>query len=62
MGIYAVIVDNKVDNLIIADSKEIAEQVTGQQCEESIVGNTAYIGLSWDGKSFEQPPITEVSE
>lgn len=55
---YAVIEDNKVINLIVADSKEIAEQVTCLTCVEYTNENPAHIGLGFDGTTFEQP-VTE---
>lgn len=50
---FAVIKDDKVDNIIIAESLEIAEQITGYTCIPD--DGTAQIGLGWDGSSFEQP-------
>jgi hypothetical protein len=35
---YAVIEDNKVINLIVADNKEIAEEVTGLTCIDTTDG------------------------
>jgi hypothetical protein len=52
---YAVIENNKVLNVIIADSKEIAEQVTGMTCVESLPENPAVIGLGYTDGVFEQP-------
>lgn len=57
MSRFAVIKDSKVDNVILADSLEIAEQVTGFTCVPD--DGTAQIGLIWDGSSFEQPPTEE---
>ena len=59
---YAVIKNNKVKNIIVADSKEIAEEATGLLCVEYTDENPAYIGLGFDGTTFEQPPVEEVSE
>ena len=50
---YAVIKDGKVDNIIVAESLEVAEQITGYTC--ILDDGTAHIGLGWDGSSFEQP-------
>lgn len=52
---FAVITGNTVTNTIVADSKEIAEEVTGLLCVEFFKENPAHIGLSWDGSTFEQP-------
>jgi hypothetical protein len=50
---FAVIKDGKVDNIIVADSAEIAEQVTGYTCVPD--DGTAQIGFTWDGSIFEEP-------
>ena len=55
MANYAVIENNKVANIIVADTKEIAEEVTGLTCVESTSENPAHIGLGFDGTTFEQP-------
>jgi len=61
MANFAVIIKGIVDNIIIADSKEIAESVTGQTCVEysPTPNSAAHIGLSYDPKTglFEQPTI-----
>lgn len=44
MSDFAVISDTVVINVIIADSKEIAEQVSGLTCVESTEENLAIIG------------------
>ena len=51
MGNFAVIKDGIVTNVIVAENKTIAEEVTGQLCVESIEGNYAYIGLTYDAKT-----------
>ena len=58
---FAVIEDGIVTNLIAAETREIAESVTGQVCIESTEYNTAHIGLGYDGVMFEQPNIEENS-
>lgn len=45
MANYAVIENDKVVNVIIADSKEIAETITGKVCVD-ITETTA--GIDWD--------------
>ena len=52
MANYAVIENSKVTNVIVADSKEIAEQVTGLTCVEYTEENPACIGNTWDGTNF----------
>jgi hypothetical protein len=54
---FAVIEDNIVVNVIVADTLKIAEEVTGKTCVESTVENSAVIGLGYDGTTFEQPVI-----
>jgi hypothetical protein len=58
MANYAVIENNKVINVIVADSKEIAEEVTEKTCVEYTEENPAGIGWDYDGVSF-IAPITE---
>lgn len=55
MANYAVIADNKVVNVIVADSKEIAEAVTNLTCVEITEENIAGIGWTYNGSTFEQP-------
>jgi hypothetical protein len=60
MGNFAVLdKDNKVENTIVADSKEIAEEVTGLACVEYTDANPAIIGLGYADGVFEQPPMPE---
>ena len=59
---YAVMSGNNVTNVIVADSKEIAEQVTGSTCIEYTDANPAHIGLKYDGTTFEQPVNTPIEE
>lgn len=57
---FAIISENVVTNIIVADSKEIAEEVTGAICVEYSEDNPAHIGLGYDGTTFEQPLIVEI--
>jgi hypothetical protein len=60
MGNFAVLDENnKVTNIIVADSKEIAEEVTGLPCVEYTDSNPAIIGLGYADGVFEQLPIPE---
>ena len=58
---FAVIENGIVTNVIVAESKEIAEEVVGKTCVQYIDDNPAFIGLGCDGTTFEQPKI-EVTE
>ena len=60
MSNYAVIESNIVINVIVADSKEIAEMVTGKQCVD-LTGTFGAISDTWDGEKFIRP-IVEVEE
>jgi hypothetical protein len=59
---FAVISENIVTNVIVADSQEIAEAVTGFTCVEYTGANPAHIGLGYDGTTFEQPHLVIVEE
>lgn len=59
---FAVIKDNTVKNIIVADSLEIAQSVTqGFECIEYVDegDNSPHIGLGYLNGIFEQPPIPE---
>lgn len=63
MANYAVIKDGIVNNVIVADSKEIAEQVTGLTCiEYENVPGAPVIGWTYDGTSFSAPVIEVPAE
>ena len=56
MANFAVIKNNILSNLIIADSLEIAESVTGNKCVEYNEENDyVFIGSTYDGTSFIPP-------
>lgn len=60
MNTYAVIKNNIVTNIIVAESNEIANSVTEAICVKYFDSNPAHIGLSYDGETFEQPtPILD---
>ena len=59
---FAVMSNNTVINLIVADSKEIAEEATKKICIEYTTDNPAHVGLSYDGTTFEQPVALVVEE
>lgn len=56
---FAVIKDDIVENIIVAESKEIAEQVTGLQCIEYGDNDVPHIGLGYSNGIFEQPVVEE---
>lgn len=64
MANFAIIEDGVVTNTILADSKAIAEEVTGKTCVEYTDANPACIGLGYDGTTFEQlaPSVEEPTE
>ena len=57
---YAVINNNIVENIIVADSLETAETTTGFTCVEYTSENPAYVGWVYnnDTKKF-TPPVEE---
>jgi hypothetical protein len=62
MANFAVIVENVVVNVIVADTKEIAELVTSETCVEYTEENPAGIGYTYENGTFiypSQPPIIE---
>ena len=62
MAMFAVIKDDKVENIIVADSKTIAEEVPGFTCIEYTHENPARIGLGYSNGVFEQPIVEEPTE
>ena len=62
MATYAVINSNIVENVIVADTLEIAEAVSGRLCIEYSDLNPASIGDTWDGTNFISPPPEEIIE
>jgi len=59
---FAVLVDNIVENIIVADSKEVAEQATGKTCIEYTEENLTSIGWTYDGTTFVAPTEETPSE
>ena len=55
MATWAVLAGNSVVNIIVADTKEVAEAVTNATCIEYTNENPAGIGWTWDGKKFIAP-------
>jgi hypothetical protein len=57
MANFAVLDNNLVVNVIVADTLEIAEEVTAKTCTELI--GSAGIGWTFDGASFVKPLVEE---
>ena len=49
---FAVINNGEIENIIVAESKEIAESVTEKECIEFTLDNPAEVGGSWNGSIF----------
>lgn len=62
MANFAVLINNRVTNIIVADSKEIAEAVTNSICVEYTEENPAGIGWTYDGVNFIAPVEEPVNE
>jgi hypothetical protein len=62
MANYAVIQNNIVVNVIVADTKEIAEEATGLTCVEYTSENPAGIGWTYNGENFIAPVVEEPTE
>jgi hypothetical protein len=54
---FAVIENGSVTNTIVADSKAIAEEVTGLTCVEYADTDMPHIGFGYANGVFEQPVI-----
>lgn len=64
MANFAVIENNKVINIIVAETKEIAEQLTEKLCIEYTDSNPAYLNGSYNAANnkFTNPSEEPVSE
>jgi hypothetical protein len=62
MAHFAIIEDGKVTNTIVAESKAIAEEVTGKTCVEYDAADPAIIGFGYDGTNFEKTLTTQPTE
>jgi hypothetical protein len=60
MANYAVLNGNNVENIIVADSLEIAETVTQKTCVEYDDSNPAGIGWTYNGANFVAPTPEEI--
>ena len=59
MKTFAVMSGNSVINIIVADTKEVAEEATNATCIEFNEINSASIGWQHDGEKFIPPVIEE---
>jgi hypothetical protein len=65
MAHFAVVSDGSVINVIVADSREIAEEITNTTCIEYDGTNPAGIGWTYDAETqtfsapTQEPPIEE---
>ena len=62
MATYAVVNNNIVENVIVAQSLEIAQEITGNICIEYTEENPAAIGWAYDGKKFIAPSTDQTSQ
>ena len=62
MATFAVVKDGLVENCIVADSLEIAQEVTGLTCVEYTSENPAGIGFTYADGVFTNPNAPIPSE
>lgn len=62
MSTFAVINDGVVENCIVADSLEIAEEVSGKTCVEYTLENPAAIGFTYADGVFTDPNASAPTE
>jgi hypothetical protein len=60
MPTYAVLQDNEVTNVIVAETLEDAMEVTGLTCVETTPENPTNIGYKYNGTTFEEPVVEEL--
>ena len=59
MATFAIILDNKVINIIDAPSLEVAQEATGKTCIEYTKENPAGIGWTYADGVFTAPVVEE---
>ena len=59
---FAVMSENQVTNIIVADTLEIAQEATNNVCIEYTEINPAGIGWIYDGANFVAPVIEATPE
>jgi hypothetical protein len=62
MADFAIVENGIVTNTILAESKAIAEAITGKTCVEYTDTNPACIGLGYVNGVFEQQVVEESTE
>lgn len=62
MNTFAVLINNVVSNVIVADDLVIAQEITGQMCIE-VTHLQVGIGWTYDGTNFIEPMqnLTEIT-
>lgn len=55
MSSFASVVNGVVTNLVVADTLEVAEEVSGAVCVEYTDHNAVGIGWTYDGNNFIAP-------
>lgn len=51
--------NNDVINIIVAENKEIAEEITTLKAQEYDPSTLVAIGFNWDGEKFNPPPMPQ---
>ena len=59
MSKYVVVSNGLVTNIVVADSKEVAEEVTRLTCIDYPEGKFVKIGWTWDGTTLVDPDAQE---
>ena len=62
MPTFAIINEGVVENCVVADSLEIAEEVSGKTCVEYTLENPAAIGFTYADGVFTDPNAPEPAE
>ena len=62
MANFAIVKENIVENVIVAQSLEIAQEITGNTCIEYTDENPAGIGWTWNGTKFIAPSPNQTSQ
>jgi hypothetical protein len=62
MATFAVLNGDKVINITLAESKEIAETIFNLTCVEYTEKNPAGIGWTYDGENFIAPVVEQPTE
>ena len=57
MALFAVINNDSVSNVIVCDTKELAETLTGKTCIEYAEDSGVAIGWKYIDGAFVEPPV-----